>query len=173
MEIECRREKCTDIQRIILREVDSNEEQKRGRASPRCYAEINQCRLHRDSDKIIMFLSLSSFLLDSPRCSSRSPFPPDILTALGRPINLTCHMNNGNPSKINFTWHLPNGHIRLGHYLNATSSYITVIPKEIDEFGPTICRAQNDLGLFGQCHLKMILGGSLCPLLERDCSRIG
>ena len=120
-------------------------------------------------------MHLFSSLLDSPRCSSKTPFLPDILTARGRPINLTCHMNNGNPSKINFTWLLPNGHIRLGHRLNATSSYITVIPQQIDEFGPIICRAQNHLGLFGQCHLKMILGGLLLfpltisrPLCERD-----
>jgi hypothetical protein len=68
-------------------------------------------------------------------------------------------MNNGNPSKINFTWHLPNKKIYLGNYLNATSSYITIIPNHIDDFGQVTCRAQNELNLFGECHINMILGG--------------
>jgi hypothetical protein len=68
-------------------------------------------------------------------------------------------MNNGNPSKINFTWHLPNGNIRLGHYLNTTSSYITIIPNSNTDFGQVICRAQNELGLFGECYVNMSLGG--------------
>ena len=68
-------------------------------------------------------------------------------------------MKNGNPSKINFTWHLPNGNKRLGHYLNKTSSYITIIPYHTADFGQITCRAQNELGLFGECYTKMILAG--------------
>jgi hypothetical protein len=68
-------------------------------------------------------------------------------------------MFNGNPSKINFTWHLPNGNVRLGSYLNTTSSYITIIPNNSTDFGEVTCRAQNELGLFGECHVNMILGG--------------
>jgi hypothetical protein len=68
-------------------------------------------------------------------------------------------MYNGNPSKINFTWYLPNGNIYLGYYLNTTSSYITVIPDSTTDFGQATCRAQNEVGLFGECHVNMILGG--------------
>jgi hypothetical protein len=99
------------------------------------------------------------FILDSPICSHKKLFLPQLYTGIHRPINLTCHMNNGNPSKNNFTWHLPNGHIRLGDNLNTTSSYITIIPKHTTDFGQVNCRAQNELGLFGECHINMILGG--------------
>jgi hypothetical protein len=86
---------------------------------------------------------------------------PQFYTGIHRPINLTCHMNNGNPSKINFTWHLPNGNVRLGYYLNTTSSYLTIIPNTYTDFGQITCRAQNELGLFGECYMNMTLGGLL------------
>jgi hypothetical protein len=105
------------------------------------------------------YLFIFVYVLDSPICSSKSLFPWQIFAALGRPINIACHMHNGNPSKLNFTWHLPNGHIRLGRDLNATSSSLSLIPYRHDEFGSIICQAQNELGLAGQCHLKMVLGG--------------
>lgn len=68
-------------------------------------------------------------------------------------------MKNANPSKINFTWYLPNRNTRLGHPLNKTSSYLTVVPYYISDFGQITCRAQNELGLFGECHINMVLGG--------------
>jgi hypothetical protein len=68
-------------------------------------------------------------------------------------------MNNGNPSTNNFTWHLPNGNVYLGYYLNTTSSYLTINPKSVTDFGQITCRAQNELGLFGECHINMTLGG--------------
>ena len=68
-------------------------------------------------------------------------------------------MNNGNPNQINFTWHLPNGNIYSGDYLNISSSYLTFLPTSIDDFGQFLCRAQNQLGLTVQCYLNMSLGG--------------
>lgn len=68
-------------------------------------------------------------------------------------------MHYGNPSKINFTWHLPNGNTRFGYYLNKSSSYITLKPTNITDFGQITCRAQNELGLFGECYFNMGLGG--------------
>jgi hypothetical protein len=109
--------------------------------------------------RIIDFVVTVFFILDSPICSHKTPLPLQYYTGIHRPINLTCHMNNGNPSKNNFTWHLPNGNIHLGYYLNTTSSYITIIPKYITDFGQITCRAQNELGLFGECHINMTLGG--------------
>ena len=98
-------------------------------------------------------------LLDSPQCSSKFLIPSPIYTGLGRLINLTCHMINGNPSTNNFTWHLPNGRIVLGNYHNSTSSYLSFVPKTSDDFGSISCRAENALGLYDQCQLKMSLGG--------------
>ena len=68
-------------------------------------------------------------------------------------------MKNANPSKINFTWYLPNGNVRLGHHLNSTSGYLTIVPSYTTDFGQVTCRAQNELGLFGECHINMVLGG--------------
>lgn len=96
-------------------------------------------------------------LLDSPRCLSKSLLL--LYTGLNRPINLTCHMLAGNPSTINFTWHLPNGDIRRGQSLNSTSTSLRFIPKDRHQFGLIICRGQNEYSLAGQCHLKMVLGG--------------
>ncbi|CAF3767718.1 unnamed protein product [Rotaria sordida] len=100
----------------------------------------------------------------SPICSHKISFVPEYSTGIHRPINLTCHMNNGNPSKLNFTWHLPNGNIYLGYYLNKTSSHITIIPNSNIDFGQITCRAQNELGLFGECHFNMVLGGVPDPI---------
>ncbi|CAF3682043.1 unnamed protein product [Rotaria sp. Silwood1] len=100
----------------------------------------------------------------SPICSRKISFVPEYSTGIYRPINLTCHMNNGNPTKINFTWHLPNGNIYLGHNLNKTSNYITIIPNYNTDFGQITCRAQNELGLFGDCHFNMVLGGIPDPI---------
>ncbi|CAF1365858.1 unnamed protein product [Adineta steineri] len=100
----------------------------------------------------------------SPICSHKISFLSQFYTGIHRPINLTCHMLNGNPPKNNFTWHLPNGNIRLGHYLNISSSYITIIPNQYTDFGQVTCRAQNELGLFGECHVNMILGGIPDPI---------
>ena len=68
-------------------------------------------------------------------------------------------MNDGNPSKLNFTWILPNGNKRLGYYLNTTSSYITYTPNYNEDFGQTTCRAQNELSLSGECHINLNMGG--------------
>jgi hypothetical protein len=70
-------------------------------------------------------------------------------------------MNDANPSKLNFTWLLPNGNKRLGYYLNTTSSYITVTPTYSEDFGKATCRAQNEFGLFGECHINIVMGGKL------------
>ena len=99
------------------------------------------------------------FFLDSPICSHKFTLQPQIYTGIGRSINLTCHMKNGNPARNNFTWHLPNGQIVLGSSLNLTSSYLTITPLNYVNFGQVICRAQNELGLFGECHMNMSLGG--------------
>ncbi len=85
--------------------------------------------------------------------------PPQFFTGIRRSINLTCFMNDANPSKLNFTWSLPNGNKHLGYYLNTTSSYLTVTPNQSEDFGQVTCRAQNELGLFGECYIKMIMGG--------------
>ena len=74
-------------------------------------------------------------------------------------------MNDANPSKLNFTWLLPNGRTHLGYYLNTTSSYITFLPDYSEDFGQVICRAQNELGLFGECHINLIMGGNYEILL--------
>ncbi|CAF0986525.1 unnamed protein product [Rotaria magnacalcarata] len=100
----------------------------------------------------------------SPICSRKTTTLPEFLTGIRRPINITCHMNNGNPTKINFTWHLPNGHKRFGNYLNKTSNYITIKADNITDFGQITCRAQNELGLFGECHFNMVLGGVPDPI---------
>lgn len=105
--------------------------------------------------------------VDSPICSYKNSLLPQVFTGIHRPINLTCHMNNGNPSKINFTWHLPNGNILLGYYLNTTSSYITLIPKTNIDFGQITCRAQNELNLFGECFINMNLGGLFTKLFSK------
>ena len=68
-------------------------------------------------------------------------------------------MHHGNPSTINFTWHLPNGEILRGNHLNSSSNSIRFIPKDRHQFGVIICRGQNEYSLAGQCHLKMTLGG--------------
>jgi hypothetical protein len=99
------------------------------------------------------------YSIDAPTCSHKIQFPLQFFTGIHRPINLTCFMNDANPSKLNFTWILPNGNIRLGHYLNKTSSYITVLPTYTEDFGQVTCRAQNELDLFGECHINMIMGG--------------
>lgn len=99
------------------------------------------------------------YILDSPICSRKITTLPEFLTGIRRPINITCHMNNGNPTKLNFTWHLPNGHKRFGNYLNRTSNYITIKATNTTDFGQITCRAQNELGLFGECHFNMVLGG--------------
>lgn len=101
-------------------------------------------------------------ILDSPICSHKFTLqPPQFYTGIGRSINLTCHMNNGNPARNNFTWHLPNGQILLGNSLNLTSSSLTITPQSYLDFGQVICRAQNELGLFGECLMNMSLGGLL------------
>ncbi|CAF1279939.1 unnamed protein product [Adineta ricciae] len=100
----------------------------------------------------------------SPICSQKNSSPPQLYTGINRAINLTCHMSNGNPTKVNFTWHLPNGNIYLGSYLNTSSSYITYLPAYTTDFGQVICRAQNELGLFGECHVNMILGAIPDPI---------
>ena len=105
------------------------------------------------------FLLLLLLLLDSPTCSQTIQFPSQIFAGIHRPINLTCHMNNGNPASINFTWHLPDGHIRLGERINGTSSSITLIPRTANDFGRITCRAANALGLAGECDVNMTLGG--------------
>jgi hypothetical protein len=97
--------------------------------------------------------------IDGPTCSHKIQHPPQFFTGIHRSINLTCFMNDGNPSKLNFTWLLPNGNKRLGYYINTTSSYITVLPNHSDDFGEATCRAENELGLFGECHINMIMGG--------------
>ena len=68
-------------------------------------------------------------------------------------------MHEANPVKLNFTWLLPNGNQRLGYYLNQTASYLTVTPIESDDFGQAICRAENELGLAGECQISLIMGG--------------
>lgn len=103
------------------------------------------------------------FISDSPICSQKFASPPQLYTGIGRPINFTCHMNNGNPTRNNFTWHLPNGSIYFGHSLNSTSSYLTITPGSITDFGQITCRAQNELGLAGECHINMSLGGLSRP----------
>ncbi|UJR14833.1 hypothetical protein I4U23_001818 [Adineta vaga] len=100
----------------------------------------------------------------SPICSQKTLFPIQLYTGINRTINLTCHMSNGNPAKINFTWHLPNGNIHLGSYLNTSSSYITYLPTHNTDFGQVTCRAQNNLGLSGECHVNMILGAIPDPI---------
>lgn len=97
--------------------------------------------------------------IDSPTCSHKTSTTPQFFTGIHRSINLTCFMNDGNPSKLNFTWLLPNGNKRLGHYLNTTANYITITPKHSEDFGQATCRAQNELGLSGECHINMIMGG--------------
>ncbi|CAF0988277.1 unnamed protein product [Adineta steineri] len=99
-----------------------------------------------------------------PTCSHKIQFPLQFFTGIHRPINLTCFMNDANPSKLNFTWILPNGIERSGYYLNQTASYITVIPKQIQDFGQATCRAQNEPNLFAECHVNMIMGGIPDPV---------
>ena len=108
---------------------------------------------------VISFPFLLLLLLDGPTCSQTIQFPSQIFAGIHRPINLTCHMNNGNPASINFTWHLPDGHIRLGERINGTSSSITLIPRTANDFGRITCRATNALGLAGECDVNMTLGG--------------
>ena len=69
-------------------------------------------------------------------------------------------MNDANPSKLDFTWILSNGKKYLGYYLNETSSYITVLPNSTSDFGQVTCRAQNEFGLFGECHVNIVMGGN-------------
>jgi hypothetical protein len=107
-----------------------------------------------------------SYFIDGPICSHKSQLSSQFYTGIRRSVNLTCYMNDGNPSKLNFTWHLPNGITRLGYYLNITSSFITVLPNQIEDFGQATCRAQNELGLFGECHINMIMGGKYYFLKE-------
>ncbi|UJR31889.1 hypothetical protein I4U23_019363 [Adineta vaga] len=99
-----------------------------------------------------------------PTCAHKVQSSHQIFTGIHRPINLTCFMNDANPSKLNFTWILPNGNTRLGHHLNQTSNYITVIPNQIEDFGQATCRAQNELDLFAECHINMIMGGIPDPI---------
>ena len=77
-------------------------------------------------------------------------------------------MHDSNPPKLNFTWLLPNGNKHLGYYLNITSSYITLTPNHIDEFGQAICRAQNEFGLIGECHINLIMGGKKKKAQKRN-----
>ncbi|CAF2879252.1 unnamed protein product [Rotaria sp. Silwood2] len=132
------------------------------------HCEATQIKIHDNDNQQEQHRILSNILqLDvaySPICSRKISFVPEFSTGIHRPINLTCHMINGNPTKINFTWHLPNENIRLGHYLNKTSSYITIIPNYNTDFGQITCRAQNELGLFGECHFNMVLGGIPDPI---------
>ena len=69
-------------------------------------------------------------------------------------------MNDANPSNLNFTWILPDGHTHIGYYINSTSNYLTVLPNHSDDFGQVICRAENELGLSGECHINMVMGGN-------------
>ena len=78
-------------------------------------------------------------------------------------------MNDANPAKLNFTWILPNGETHLGHLLNQTASYITVLPNHIEDFGQVTCRAQNELDLFAECHINMIMGGNVYLLICSFC----
>ncbi|CAF3221358.1 unnamed protein product [Rotaria sp. Silwood2] len=103
-------------------------------------------------------------VLYGPTCSHKIQYAPQFFTGIHRSINLTCFMNDANPSKLNFTWLLPNGHTHLGYYINTTSSYLTILPKHSEDFGQVICRAQNELGLFGECHINMIMGGIPDPI---------
>lgn len=74
-------------------------------------------------------------------------------------------MHGANPSKLNFTWLLPNAKQRAGLYLNSTASYLTVLPNQLNEFGPITCRAQNELDLVGECRIDMIMGGKRVYIL--------
>ncbi|CAF0878185.1 unnamed protein product [Adineta ricciae] len=99
-----------------------------------------------------------------PTCAHKVHPSHQFFTGIHRPINLTCFMNDANPSKLNFTWILPNGETHLGHLLNQTASYITVLPNHIEDFGQATCRAQNELDLFAECHINMIMGGIPDPI---------
>lgn len=100
-----------------------------------------------------------SFDSDSPLCSSNSLIPQALYVGLGRQVNLTCHMFIGNPANINFTWHLPNGAIHFGENYNSTSNFLSFKPKSNEDFGSIICRGENNIGLFDQCQIRIMLGG--------------
>jgi len=76
-------------------------------------------------------------------------------------------MHDSNPSKLNFTWLLPNGNRRLGYLLNTTSSYILLTPNHSEDFGQVTCRAQNELGLIGECQVHLIMGGKQTTQLTK------
>ncbi|CAF3351027.1 unnamed protein product [Rotaria socialis] len=103
-------------------------------------------------------------VLYGPTCSHRIQYPPQFFTGIHRSINLTCFMNDANPSNLNFTWILPDGNTHIGYYINSTSNYLTVLPNHSDDFGQVICRAENELGLSGECHINMVMGGIPDPI---------
>ncbi|CAF0811340.1 unnamed protein product [Rotaria sordida] len=112
----------------------------------------------------ILSKKLHMDVLYGPTCTHKIQYVPQFFTGIHRSINLTCFMNDANPSKLNFTWLLPNGRTHLGYYLNTTSNYITFLPDHSEDFGQVICRAQNELGLFGECHINLIMGGIPDPI---------
>lgn len=100
--------------------------------------------------------------LDAPKCVQSTT--QLVYTGLRRPVNLTCFMHDGNPSKLNFTWQLPTGNIRPGHPLNSTGTSLIVLPDQFDHFGSVLCRAQNELDFTGECRINLIMGGIPDPI---------
>lgn len=110
----------------------------------------------RENILFILFYSI-----DGPTCSHKIQSPLQFFTGIHRPVNLTCFMNDANPSNLNFTWFLPDGSTRLGdYYINSTSNYLTILPDYTTDFGQFICRAHNELGLSGECYINMVMGGN-------------
>ncbi|CAF4568039.1 unnamed protein product [Rotaria sp. Silwood1] len=125
---------------------------------------INNENQQQQKQNRILSKKLHMDVVYGPTCSHKTQYIPQFFTGIHRSINLTCFMNDANPSKLNFTWLLPNGHTLIGYYLNTTSSYITILPKHSEDFGQIICRAQNELNLFGECHINMVMGGIPDPI---------
>ncbi|CAF0747955.1 unnamed protein product [Didymodactylos carnosus] len=97
----------------------------------------------------------------APTC--HSTFVAYFYTGKNRPVNLTCQMNDANPQRLNFTWILPSGQIRVGNLINTTTSYITILPS-LQDFGTIRCRAQNEFGGIGECDVNMVLGATPDPI---------
>ena len=138
--------------------------------SSECVIIRQQINLSLGKTTPVSILSFSLCLPDAPKCAQKTQSSPQFYTGLRRPINLTCFMHGANPSKLNFTWLLPNKKQRSGVYLNSTASYLTVLPNQLDEFGPVICRAQNELDLVGECRLNIMMGGKCVDILAISCA---